>query len=213
MDAEKPSEISPGPSSLISFGVAALTLRGETESGDECLIKPNGREVLVAVLDGLGHGREAALAARRGRDLLEAHAEEPLLSLMERCHKGLSGTRGVVLSMASINARDNSLTWLGVGNVEGVLLAGGNSSGSGHEWLMLRGGVVGYQLPPLRASLIPIKPEDLLIFCTDGIASGFLEGVEASDPPQSIADQILARYAKRTDDALVLVLRYLGTGP
>jgi serine phosphatase RsbU (regulator of sigma subunit) len=213
MDAEKLDEISTAFSPLISFGVAALTLRGETESGDEYLVKPNGREVLVAALDGLGHGPEAALAARRGRALLEAHAEEPLLSLVGRCHQGLTRTRGVAMSLASIHARDNSVTWLGVGNVEGVLLAGGNPTGSGHEWLMLRGGVVGYQLPPLRASLLPIKPGDLLIFCTDGIASGFLAGVEVSDPPQRIADQILARYAKRTDDALVLVARYLGTGP
>jgi negative regulator of sigma-B (phosphoserine phosphatase) len=213
MDSEKLDEISTAFSPLISFGVAALTLRGETESGDEYLVKPNGKEVLVAALDGLGHGPEAALAARRGRALLEAHAEEPLLSLVGRCHQGLARTRGVAMSLASIHARDNSMTWLGVGNVEGVLLAGGNSTGSGHEWLMLRGGVVGYQLPPLRASLLPIKPGDLLIFCTDGIASGFLAGLEVSDPPQRIADQILARYAKRTDDALVLVARYLGTGP
>ena len=213
MDAEKSNEISGESAPLISFGIATLPLRGETESGDEYLVKPNGKEVLVAVLDGLGHGPEAALAARRGRALLEAHAEEPLFSLVGRCHTGLSRTRGVAMSLASINCLDDSLTWLGVGNVEGVLLAGGNSAGPGHEWLMLRGGVVGYQIPSLRASLLPIKPGNLLILCTDGIASGFLEGVEASDPPQRIADQILARYGKRTDDALVLVVRYLGTRP
>jgi hypothetical protein len=31
--------------------------------------------------------------------------------------------------------------------------------------------------------------------------------------PQQLADRILARQAKDTDDALVLVVRYLGAGP
>jgi hypothetical protein len=115
------------------------------------------------------------------------------------------------MSLALLHAHENSMTWSGVGNVEGVLLAGENSGRCRREWLMLRGGVVGYQLPPLRAAALPIRSGDLLIFCTDGIATGFLEDVEASDPPQAIADQILVRHGKRTDDALVLVARYLGT--
>jgi hypothetical protein len=35
--------------------------------------------------------------------------------------------------------------------------------------------------------------------------------VDWSDPPQQLADQLLAEYGKATDDALVLVARYMGT--
>jgi hypothetical protein len=54
---------------------------------------------------------------------------------------------------------------------------------------------------------------DTLIFATDGIREGFTEGLALSDPPQQLADRILARYTKGTDDALVLVARHAGWGP
>src|SRR5438552_424629 len=53
---------------------------------------------------------------------------------------------------------------------------------------------------------------DLLIFATDGIRGGFTEGLPTDATPQQLADEILARYGKGTDDALVLVARYAGGG-
>jgi serine/threonine protein phosphatase PrpC len=79
--------------------------------------------------------------------------------------------------------------------------------------VLLRGGVVGYQLPTLRASILPVTWGDVLILATDGIRSGLVEDVTLSHRPQRIAEQILARRAKGTDDALVLVARYLGHEP
>jgi hypothetical protein len=78
--------------------------------------------------------------------------------------------------------------------------------------VLLHGGVVGLQLPPLRAFVIPVSLGDTLILATDGIRSGFAEGLPPEEPPQQLADRILARDAKGTDDALVLVVRYLGLG-
>ena len=52
---------------------------------------------------------------------------------------------------------------------------------------------------------------DTLILATDGIRSDFLGALlPQGDPPQALADHILARWSKQTDDALVLVVRYLG---
>jgi len=48
------------------------------------------------------------------------------------------------------------------------------------------------------------------VFASDGIATGFLSDVSAKEDPQRLADQILARHGKGTDDALVLVARYIG---
>ena len=53
---------------------------------------------------------------------LAAYAHEPIISLIRRCHEALRGTRGVVMSIASLNTHDRTMVWLGVGNVEGVLL-------------------------------------------------------------------------------------------
>ena len=48
---------------LIETGVAAEVLEGQAESGDRHLVKSFIDGVLVAVVDGLGHGAGAASAA------------------------------------------------------------------------------------------------------------------------------------------------------
>jgi len=178
---------------LIDWGVATLALPGEVQSGDLHLVKPVGTGVLVAVVDGLGHGAEAATAARTAVAALERHATESPLPLIERCHRALKGTRGV-------------------GNVEGLLLYGDGvaRSGSPRASLVTRGGIVGSELPRLHPVVLPITPGDTLIFATDGIREGFGEGLPPEATPQQLADQILARHGKGTDDALVLVARYVG---
>jgi len=197
---------------LIDWGVATLALPGEVQSGDLHLVKPVGTGVLVAVVDGLGHGAEAATAARTAVAALERHATESPLPLIERCHRALKGTRGVVMSVAMFARPEQSMTWLGVGNVEGLLLYGDGvaRSGSPRASLVTRGGIVGSELPRLHPVVLPITPGDTLIFATDGIREGFGEGLPPEATPQQLADQILARHGKGTDDALVLVARYVG---
>lgn len=195
---------------LIDWGVATLTLAGQDESGDLHLVKPFPNGVLAAVVDGLGHGDEAAAAARLALATLESCAHESVIALLTRCHQAVRNTRGVVMSLASFNAHASTITWLGVGNVEGVLLGAERNVNPGRESILPRGGVVAYQLPPLHASTLPVTRGDTLLLATDGIRSGFAQGMNLSEPPQQIADQILARHGKGTDDALVLVARYLG---
>jgi len=73
----------------IELGVAAIALPGQTRSGDLHLVKPFSNGILVAALDGIGHGEEAARAARKACGILEGHAEEPVISLVRQCHEGL----------------------------------------------------------------------------------------------------------------------------
>lgn len=204
-----------GSNSLIEWGAAGQVLAGETESGDHWLVELLPGAALVAVVDGLGHGVEASRAAQIAVKTLQTHASEYLSSLVRRCHEALRSTRGAAMSLASFHGSESTMTWLGVGNVEGALLRG-RSSGEGSEHtpdresLILRSGVVGYQLPPLRTTTVRVSPGDLLILTTDGIRRGFLQQLRVDLPVQTIADQILAQYARETDDSLVLTVRYLG---
>ncbi len=201
-----------GPKPLLDWGVASTPLAGQAISGDLHLVCPYDNGVLLATVDGVGHGEEAAAAARLAVATLQAHAAESVLLLLKRCHETLRETRGVVMTVASFNAADGTVTWTGVGNVEAVLLRADVKAGPAREYVLLHGGVVGHQLPPLRAFVIPVAPGDTLIAATDGIRSGFAEGLPTDESPQLLADRILARDARGTDDALVLVARYLGGG-
>jgi len=195
---------------LIEWAVAEGTRPGQTESGDRYLATTTPDGALVAVVDGLGHGAEAADAAKVAVRSLERHAQQPIIPLVRYCHHTLVGTRGAVISVASFTARDQTMTWLGVGNVEGLLLRAQVTSPR-RESLLLRGGVVGVHLPALTAEIVPVTPGDTLILATDGVRSDFShERFLQQGPPQVLADSILARCGKQNDDALVLVVRYLG---
>jgi serine phosphatase RsbU (regulator of sigma subunit) len=171
---------------------------------------PHG--VLLGAIDGLGHGEEAAVAARRAVLTLEDYSNESPLTLIKECHEQLRGTRGVVMTLASLSFAYNTISWLGVGNVEGLLLRADARTGTAKQRILSRPGVVGYQLPRLAASELPLAKDDLLVFATDGIDGGFTEIINRQDSAQAIADHICSRFAKNTDDALVLVTRYLGIG-
>ena len=183
-------------SSLIEYAVTTVAAPGQTESGDLHVVIPIQRGVLVGVIDGSGHGAEAASAARLAAATLEAHPGESVIPLLRRCHEKLRGTRGAVMSLVSLDGIDNTLTWLGVGNVEGVLLRGGTSVNPSAETIFLRPGVVGYRLPPLQAVITPVTPGDLLILTTDGIQADFVRqfAVEVSrEGSLSTSPQIAAK--------------------
>lgn len=195
----------------IEWAWAGFALEGDA-SGDVHVVAEFGDGVLVGVIDGLGHGVEAAAAARAAAGVLAASAGEPLDALVARCHEALRGTRGAVMSIASLEVRARRMTWAGIGNVEAFLARGGARARGRDASIGLQGGIVGYHLPTLRASTVPISPGDVLTMATDGIRSGFADEVSPRGSPRDIADAILARHARGTDDALVLVARIVGDG-
>lgn len=199
-------------SSPVESGVAISTLQGQREPGDSHVIVEAPPRTLLAAIDGLGHGEEAAVAARIAAGVIRDFRQESVISLVQRCHESLRGTRGVVMSIASINSEENTLTWLGVGNVEGMLLHRDSYGTLIRETLTLRGGVVGDRLPNLFAGIFPLTRGDTIVLATDGIRSDFTDDLPLRESPQGIADHILARFSRGTDDALALVIRYWGLG-
>lgn len=193
--------------------VAARPLRGEIESGDLHAVIPRPGGTLIAVVDGLGHGYEAAVAARVAVITLTAQAHLPLLRLVKCCHDALIKTRGVAMSLALLEWCDETLTWLSIGNVSGVLLRANHRGKVEREFVLTRNGVVGHRLPPVRATTLRLHRGDLLVFATDGVREGFHSDVSLDAPPQETADRILAQHGKATDDALVLVGRWNGAYP
>lgn len=191
---------------LIEWHAAGRPLPGEVAFGDHHVVEPFEKGILAAVIDGLGHGPEAAVAAETAAAVVKEHPAEDVVSLLCRCDEALRKTRGAVMSVASFDGRRNTMCWAGVGNVEGVLIG----SNGIHETLMSRSGIVGCSFadPPVR--VLNVRQGDLLILATDGIGDGFREDHRVIDSTEQIASGILEHHAKETDDALVLVVRYLG---
>src|ERR1700751_1673505 len=118
---------------IIEYGKATYALPGQSESGDRYLVRQRTNGVLIAVVDGLGHGDEAAAAAKLAVSTLEGSRHDSVIALLQQCHEKMRATRGVVMSMSSIDAAQGLLTWIGVGNVQGLLLRHGAIKGTPHE--------------------------------------------------------------------------------
>lgn len=204
------SRPSPAPCPF-EWAVASTALEGE--SGDLHCVIPGAVCSVVGAIDGLGHGPEAALAARECAALIRAHASAPLEELIRCCHEGLRATRGVALTLGRIDARTEVLSWVAIGNVDGLVLRRGLVRGLLLDAVVPRGGVVGYRLPGLKVSEVALAPNDLIVFATDGIKSGFTSSINPGLGVQDLADHICSRFGRGSDDALALVVRYLGATP
>lgn len=195
--------------SRLEWAVAKRPKEGEEGIGDAALVRETEDGCLLAVMDALGHGADAAQVAEQGVASLERGFRRTVLELLKDCHEALRMTRGVVLSLAGIHYADNTLTWLGVGNVNGVLLRAGMSGEGAREYLLCRGGTVGVQLPPPYAAITTIAPGDMLLLYTDGVDPDRVARFQdLLMPAERAAGLLLREGARGHDDALVLAARY-----
>jgi negative regulator of sigma-B (phosphoserine phosphatase) len=191
----------------IDWAVAGRPLPGEELSGDLAACIPAGDGALLVAIDGLGHGAPAAQAAATARDTIAANGSESLATLLRLSHVALVRTRGAAITLARVQCGAGRLQWAGVGNVECYLVRRVDGQAAVAATAVLFGGTVGYRLPPVRESVVELRPGDLVIMATDGLEPGFVGGVATGQPVDRIAGAIVEDYARATDDALVAVAR------
>ncbi|HEY1633585.1 MAG TPA: hypothetical protein VGF64_02425, partial [Acidimicrobiales bacterium] len=71
-----------GANGMLEWAVAARPFPGESVSGDQSVVRVSETEALLAVIDGLGHGPEAATAAEHAVDVLRENPAEPVEVLL-----------------------------------------------------------------------------------------------------------------------------------
>jgi phosphoserine phosphatase RsbX len=197
----------------IEWAVAGRPRPGEDVSGDQSLaVGINDKAALFGVLDGLGHGPAAAIAATAGVDVLNGACGERLEVLVQLCHRVLSATRGAAMTLARIDFATGQLSWTGVGNVSANLVAKAASGVQIRSSARLIAGIIGYRIPDITpAQLVSIRTGDLLLIASDGITEDHLDHIEFAASASVIAEQILVKHSKESDDALVLAARHRGT--
>ena len=198
---------------ILEWAVAVEPLAGQSCCGDDSFTRAGPGAALAAVIDGLGHGDEAAAAAAAITGCREDVEPGPLPPIFERCHQAARRTRGAAMAAAHFEAATATLTWMGVGNVSAVLLRP-HTRPLVAARALCGGGVVGYRLPRhMVTSRVPIEVGDIVVMMTDGVrddvAALLLEDVGAAGL-DDLAGHVLSEGAKGTDDALVWAGRYLG---
>ena len=202
------AELQEGRCPGLDWAACARAYPGQRRSGDAFLVEGTATGSFVAVVDGLGHGDEAADVADAAMAALRETVERPPLEALTACHGALRGSLGAVMALAAIDAEHRVLSWLAVGNVEAAVVRRDGRSALTKRWLVpMRGGVVGARLPPVHASTVALVSGDVLVSATDGLAPTFVDGVDPRLRAPDLARHLYARYARADDDALVLVAR------
>jgi len=196
--------LSPG---WVEWSVLARPAPGETSCGDGHLVRSGEDRVLAAVVDGLGHGPQAAAAAQAAVRTLEASASWEPQALLEELHRDLAGTRGAAVSVAGLEA-SGQLTWAGVGNVEAVAVGPDGRT----RRLQTGNGIVGQRMGSVRPQRLTVEVGTTLLMVTDGVGPDFLDGCPLLLPVARLPAHILQAEAPSGDDALVLALRFFPSG-
>ncbi len=187
-----------------TIGVATRPFPGETVSGDAWRVDWDNSICRIAVVDGLGHGPQAAEAAAAAMTVLAADPGLGAVDAVHACHAALRRTRGAALLIASIDVAACRLTAVGAGNVEAQLWQNGRS-----HHLVTDRGIVGAVIPPLRQVELEIQPGWVLLMHSDGIQQRIdLEAlIVVEQEAQGIADAALAQWGLATDDVIVVVVQ------
>jgi phosphoserine phosphatase RsbX len=196
----------------IEWAMAGRPRPGEHVCGDHAIAAGiEGQGALFGVVDGLGHGPSAAEAAIAAAEALRNARGERVEVLVQLCHRVLEGTRGAAMTLARIDFEAGQLYWTGVGNVTANLVAKAATGIKIRSSARLAAGIVGYRIPEISpAQVVPIRTGDLLIIASDGIAEDHLDHIDFAAPATAIAEQILTKHAKESDDATVLAARHRG---
>ena len=204
---------SPGPAGparpaapLRTAGGYSRALAGFAECGDAFVITHvelgrDGGALLVAVVDGLGHGQEAGVAARAATLTVLAHRALPVAEILRHCDRELQPTRGAAIGLLRLEA-DGRGEFCGIGNVEVQSLVGVAPG------VFCLPGIVGHRPRALRSMPFTMQSGDIYCLHTDGVSGrgnlrGCLPGVA-----ETVARRIVEGWGRPHDDATAVVLGY-----
>jgi anti-sigma regulatory factor (Ser/Thr protein kinase) len=187
------------------FGVVSLPKPGEEACGDAWSVRrlPDGLGLMV--VDGLGHGPLAATAAHQAVKVYEASREPLSHELLSRMHEALRPTRGAAASLAWLPHTRPEVEFVGVGNVAGVVLAGGEL-----RRMVSYNGTLGHAMKTVRSFAYPAAGETLVVLASDGLGANWsLESYPGlrQRHPALIAAVLYRDFGRGRDDVTVLVAR------
>ena len=185
-------------------GVMTRARRNAAENGDAFVVKAQEHELLIGLIDGLGHGEPAQTAALAAQHYVEKHAGSPLEKIFVGASRACLATRGVVMALAHFTSATH-MNFASVGNVEARVC------GSAERIpLQVKRGIVGSGNSRADSQAVPWDPNWILVLHTDGLRAhwqcGDFPGLER-DPAKAIASRLMRALAKDDDDATVVVVR------
>jgi len=184
-------------------GVVSVPMKGETACGDGFLVLPGKTRSLYMVVDGLGHGAQAAEAADEAVSTVRLYSDRTAGEILTHTHDALKKTRGAAMTVAIVDHDRQLLTCSGVGNISSVIL-----SGAASRSMVTQNGTCGRILPRIQEYSYPIESRSMLLMYSDGMnskcsISGY-PGIQDRHP-QLIAGLLYRDFSRHRDDSTVFL--------
>lgn len=190
--------------SLWEVAVFTRPRMGTKENGDAFVVKEWDGQLLVGLIDGLGHGGLAQKAALAAQHYVQSHYDQPLDNIFAGASRACRATRGVVMALARFDDAGH-MSFAGIGNIE----VRARSAAERLPFAVKRGYLGATQLNA-RVQCFPWKPEWSLVMHTDGLSARWhWSDFPAADlaTPQAMARALMRKLASGRDDATVLAIR------
>jgi anti-sigma regulatory factor (Ser/Thr protein kinase) len=158
----------------------------------------------VAVVDGLGHGPNASVAADAALAVFAADPTD-VDGFAERANAAMRDTRGGAVAVGHL--QDDRLHYVAIGNINGQIVAGGGSRA-----LSFQPGTLGIAARPRKAvpTTYACPPGATVVLWTDGlrtrVSPSTVDGL-AAHHPAVVAATVHRDHSRERDDATIVVVR------
>ena len=195
----------PPPEAELEIGAICLPKTGEEVPGDGWLLEASDDYRTIMVVDGLGHGPNAARAARAATEAFAAHPAATPGALMQICHGALAATRGAAGAAARIAPAKKHGSFAGVGNIACRVEMIGE-----RRQLVSHSGTLGHVMRRVQEFEFDFPAGALLILHSDGLTTRWTSedypGLLGKHPGL-IAGVLYRDHNRGTDDVTVVVLK------
>jgi anti-sigma regulatory factor (Ser/Thr protein kinase) len=183
----------------------AIPYPGERLSGDAWAQHQSPERTVILLVDGLGHGVQAAEASEEAVAVFWKRVDRPPGEILSYVHEGLRKTRGAVAAVAEIRPHEEILTYAAVGNTAASVV---NSLGS--RSLVAHSGTLGVAAPKIQEFKIGWSPDSILIMHSDGLQTRWdlssYSGLLARHPA-IIGAALFRDFRRQRDDASVVIAK------
>ncbi|MCI8211259.1 transcriptional regulator [Pseudomonas sp. S25] len=188
----------------LRIGISQHSLHDDPACGDVWSLAMEGQRISVLVVDGLGHGEDAEVAARAGEVEFQRRPFDSAEQIFDDMHHAMRGTRGGAAAVVQFDAGSGGLRFVGIGNIGATLIEGDKTRG-----LVSHPGIVGLQFRKAQAFEHAGAQGQLLVMFSDGLQSRWnlrdYPGLIYRHP--AIIAAVLHRdFCRGRDDVTVLVI-------
>lgn len=192
------------PAAGQEVGVICLPADREQLSGDACAVVDQDTARTAIVVDGLGHGPQAAEAAQTAIRSFHRAPDLPLPELLTVIHRALRRTRGAAVGLLRLHP--GRAEYSGIGNVRVLTLA---PLEVGHR-LTGQPGIAGLNMTPPQVRAFPVPPGATAVLYSDGIDQQWARSPSAFVhrlPPSLLGASLALSHRLSRDDATVIAAR------